>query len=504
LRPDALTGLFLFASTFLVYLKTLAPGVYGFDSAELATGVFSSGIVHPPGFPLYMLIGRVFILLPIGEVAYRLNLMSAFFASCTVVLLYLVARKLIENRLLAFAGSTIFAFSVAFWQMALVTEVYTLHTALLALCLLMVLKWDSEGDVKFLALFSFIYGLSLANHTSTILFFPGFCLMIISSRHWDWKKSWIIPCMLAVLLIGLLPYAYFPIVAQSEPVLDYTDHYDVNLSSFSGIWWMASAQTYRFFAFGYGLDEMPGEFFSFGSYLWRNFLGVGVLIGILGVSWLWRRRRWLALGLLVSFAAAVIFYANYRVIDKDTMFLPAYLIWALFVAAGLKQANDWLQNARLTGWPAAISRVAGGVLLAAMLLAGVALNWRWVDMHDAHEYEEFAESILQEAEPASIIIAPWSQAAVLEYYQIVESRRPDLMLVNRSRRYTAWYYALWKDGASRENIYSQIEMNDLEFINRHISDRTIYAVEYDPVWAAHFLFLPEGNFYRLVPAESDA
>ena len=87
LRPDALAGLFLFALTFMVYLRTLAPTVYGFDSAELATGVYSGGIVHPPGFPLYMLIGRMFILLPIGDVAYRLNLMSSFFASCTVGLL---------------------------------------------------------------------------------------------------------------------------------------------------------------------------------------------------------------------------------------------------------------------------------------------------------------------------------------------------------------------------------------------------------------------------------
>jgi hypothetical protein len=80
-------GISLFLLTFLVYLKTLAPGVFGFDSAELATGVFTQGIVHPPGYPLYLLIGKLFTFLPIRDVAYRLNLMSACFSDGRAVVL---------------------------------------------------------------------------------------------------------------------------------------------------------------------------------------------------------------------------------------------------------------------------------------------------------------------------------------------------------------------------------------------------------------------------------
>ena len=125
-------GFSLFLLTFLVYLKTLAPGVFGFDSAELATGVYTQGIVHPPGYPLYLLIGKLFTLLPVRDVAYRLNLMSAFFASLAAVILYYTIVNILGNRFAAWISVAFLAVSNYFWQMALIAEVYTPFIAFLA------------------------------------------------------------------------------------------------------------------------------------------------------------------------------------------------------------------------------------------------------------------------------------------------------------------------------------------------------------------------------------
>jgi 4-amino-4-deoxy-L-arabinose transferase-like glycosyltransferase len=501
---DALAALGLFALTLSIYLVTLAPGVYGFDSAELATGVYVQGIVHPPGYPLYMMLGKVFVSLPFGDVAYRLNLMSAFFASCTVALLYLVARQLVLSRLLALAASAFLAFSIYFWQMALIAEVYTLHTALLTLCLLMALLWCRKRKAIYLYMFALGCGLSLTNHTSAVLLLPGFVLIIIGSRSWNWKRWWVIAAMLGLFIIGLLPYAYFPIRVQANPALNYTNYYDIDLTKPSGIWWMASSQTYRVFAFGYGLTELPGELLRFGSYLWRNYLGVGVLIGLAGIYWLWRKRKMLALGLLVCFAAYVIFYINYRVIDKDTMFLPAYLIWALFIAGGLFQVHDWLKRYAAKRISASNIAIAGGTLLGVMLIGGILFNWRWVDMRGETQYQRFAEVILGRAEPDSIVIAPWSPATVLEYFQTVQGRRPDLLIINRSRRGIACFYELWKAGMSSEEILHQIEENDLQYLAQEIVQHTIYTIEYDPIWAGQYEYLPEGNYFRLAIPVGDS
>ncbi len=87
----------LFFISFVVYLKTLCPTVYVGDSGELIAAVYTLGIAHPPGYPLYCLLGKLFTFLPFGSIAFRVNLMSAFFASLTIVLVYLVVLKIQVN-----------------------------------------------------------------------------------------------------------------------------------------------------------------------------------------------------------------------------------------------------------------------------------------------------------------------------------------------------------------------------------------------------------------------
>ncbi len=70
----------------LLYWRTLAPTVFAVDSVEFTTGAYTLGLVHPPGYPTYLLLGRLFLSLPVGDFGYRLNLMSAVFGvlSCWV------------------------------------------------------------------------------------------------------------------------------------------------------------------------------------------------------------------------------------------------------------------------------------------------------------------------------------------------------------------------------------------------------------------------------------
>jgi hypothetical protein len=101
------------------------------------------------------------------------------------------------------------------------------------------------------------------------------------------------------------------------------------------------------------------------------------------------------------------------------------------------------------------------------------------------------------AAPDSVIIAPWSSAVVLEYYQVIEGQRPDLLIVNLSRNSAARYYELWLQGLSRKKIMKSIKDEEVDFINDHIQHKKVYAVEYDPVLANKFEYLPEGPVFQL-------
>jgi len=122
-----------FAVCFAVYLLTLAPTVYRLDSAELSAAAFNLGVPHATGYPLYLLLGKAFTYLPIGDVGYRLNLMSAVFAAGAVVIVYQLSFLVTKRVVTSFAVACSLGFSYYFWVSAVVAEVYTLHVFLTGL-----------------------------------------------------------------------------------------------------------------------------------------------------------------------------------------------------------------------------------------------------------------------------------------------------------------------------------------------------------------------------------
>jgi hypothetical protein len=490
--------------TFLLYLSTLAPGVVGFDSAELVTGVHTLGIVHPTGYPTYLILGKLFSYLPVGNSAYRLNLMSAFFAALTVTFLYLSIQAFTKNKIVAWTGSALFAVSNYFWQMALVAEVYTLHTFFLALNLYLVARYRESGSWKFLNMFAFVFGLSMTNHVSSLTFAPGFAWLIITSPHWEWRYLKNVIHLAFLSFLGLLPYLYLPLRASAEPALNYAQtYYNIDLTTIEGFWWMISGKAYRFYSFAYSMGQLPGEINRFLGFLWRNFFGIGVLIGMLGLIYLWKRYRNILLGLLAIFLINAFFFINYAVMDKDTMFLPAYLIWAIFSAFGILGVKTWLEDWAYQHEMPRLIHVGFVVLMFISVFPAAFLNINWLDMSNETTSADFAQEVLVNASPDATIFAPWSPAVVLEYYQLVEGQRPDLSIINRSRYNVANYYEWNKFGLSRSEIIRIIQRSELEIVKNEVAVRPVYITEYDPLIASSFDYIPEGNYFKLVSRENN-
>src|SRR5437764_11746350 len=127
----------LAAGFLLLYLRTLCPTVYLGDSGEISTAIVTGGVVHPPGYPLFSLLGRVALLLiPFGEPAFRIGCVVALAAAGAVALLYLLARELGCSAWAAGSGAAVFGASYTFWNQSTRVEVYTLHVLLACLLLL--------------------------------------------------------------------------------------------------------------------------------------------------------------------------------------------------------------------------------------------------------------------------------------------------------------------------------------------------------------------------------
>lgn len=225
-RTNYLDLFLVFFPTYFVYLLTIFPTVGTEDSGELITSAASLDIAHPPGYPLHSLLGKLFtILIPFGNIGWRVNLLSAFFGAATVTIVYLIIKKLTKNDLLAMAASLFLAFSDIFWSQSIRAEVYTLNSFFLVLIVLLLLCWHQENPRtpiaapkhKYLYLTALAYGLSLTDHHLMVLALPPIVLFVLIKNWRIITKPKIIASCLLLLIAGLSVYAYLPIRTSIAP-----------------------------------------------------------------------------------------------------------------------------------------------------------------------------------------------------------------------------------------------------------------------------------------------
>jgi tetratricopeptide (TPR) repeat protein len=221
-RRERLVGfLIVFIIVFGVYLSTLPPTVSFWDCGEFIAVSHILGVPHPPGSPLYVLIGRVvsILLSMIDEVAYRLNLLSAFSGALACALLYLVIVKIVNQwqkgemkgaeRIMlhaaAGAAALMVAFSSTFWDNSLEAEVYSPVAVVMMIVTLLALRWQDtmreEGSKKLLIVSVYLLTLSIGIHLSSMLIaLPLLIFIIVLNRESVFDKQ-LVPSMLALVAV---------------------------------------------------------------------------------------------------------------------------------------------------------------------------------------------------------------------------------------------------------------------------------------------------------------
>jgi len=429
-----------FATTLVLYLFTMAPTIYNLDSAEFTTASYTGGLVRATGYPLYLIIGRFWSHIPIGDPGFRMNLLSAVCGALTAALAARILQRFGVQKWALTGALGLLATAQYFWAMSLIAEVYTLHTAIVALIILALLRWADCPTALNLAVATFLVGLGFGNHVSTVLAAPA-CLWFVLAKAPRQALQLRALMMAAVgLFAGLSVYLYLPLVHWTQPVFNYAGWYNaagffdpIDLGTFDGLWWLVSGKAFAGVMMAYSPSELVRELGHFGAELVRAFMAIGIGPGLLGLVVVWRRDRSLGGMLILLFAVNAAFYINYRVVDKNTMFLPAYLVWALWIGFGYQWLLDWVgrrtevKNARF---------VTGATRsLQAMMVAAVffAMIWTWplVDLSNDRSARLRAEQILDSVPPNSLIIGWWDTVPLIEYMQLVEGRRQDIKALNR-------------------------------------------------------------------------
>lgn len=192
-------SLVVLLASFAFYLAGASPSIAPRDSADMAAAAYTLGVAHPPGYPLYSILGRAWMsALPIGDEAYRLAVLSCLAASFSVFAVFVSTRRRLGTWP-AFASSLVLLLSAPLWKFALIQEKYALHAMFVSLLLL------SSDDVRHIRLSAFIFGIGLVNHQSLLFWAPTF-LWLWSQRLRSFKAA--VSEMWPWVAVGLTPYLF--------------------------------------------------------------------------------------------------------------------------------------------------------------------------------------------------------------------------------------------------------------------------------------------------------
>ncbi|MDE3091537.1 MAG: DUF2723 domain-containing protein, partial [Chloroflexota bacterium] len=216
-HPDRFIGAAIFLAAAALYIRTAGPTLGGaFDSEEFQHVAYNLNIAHATGYPLYLLLGKIFAtLVPIGNVAYRMNLLSACLSAGAAVLVYLNALELTRRRLAAIATAALFATNPAVWRQAGVASVGPLHLLLVAAIVYAMLLWSAKRAPLSLALF--LIGLGLAHHRTVLLLVPAIVIFVLIVDANILRRPRDIARGLFWLVMPLSLYLFIPIFGNNTP-----------------------------------------------------------------------------------------------------------------------------------------------------------------------------------------------------------------------------------------------------------------------------------------------
>ena len=420
-------------SAFTLYCLTASPTAYWLDSSELAAAAFELGVPHPPGHPLFVLLGKLATLVvPVGSIAFRVHVACAAMMALCVWLAGRVALTLAGRRAwpAVLLGLPLLAVSFPVWFHGVRAEVYPLNAVLSILIVWLSIELWRQQKNWHVAGLALLTGLGATNHHYLIAFLgPGVLFILLSSaerRRLLWRS---LPAAIPCFFVGLVPYLMVPIRAAQFPTVRWGDP-----TSPSGLAWLVSARAFQKTAGRAARTDAVSILGNLARFLDENLSWIVVSLAVLGLVIVARRSAKLAFGLVLivafNFLSQALFDFDPHNPDVAGYFLVSTWLFAVFAITAL----DWLldlakRRASVTGWSIRVLCVGAIVLAAAIVLPE---SWRSANLSSERSTDIFAEEIYAFTPTNGIVIPSYYETSFnLWYREVAVSERPDVAVVHR-------------------------------------------------------------------------
>jgi len=529
----------ILALSLAFYVYTLSPSLGWEDAPKFPTQAYLHKLSALPwNHPIYILIGYLFTKIPVGDVAYRVNLVSAVFGSLTLVVMFSLLRLLFSSekgagenvKLVAALGATLsLMVSRTFWFHSVTTEVYIVLSFFTVAIIYCLARFDIKGETRFLYLGFFLYGLSVSVHLMTVCALPGLVIYLImmapiSSGHKGTSLN--LRRIATSGLFFLIGFSlYLGIAVKDFIYINNGIHAPLTTINFLTGGRFKANVLYATYPLYYSPLQAIG-------YHFYDFMVFGTLLGIFGIfRFLVKDIR--RFGYIFSIYASYLAFAIlYYVSDQNAFYLPALTIFAVFIGYGLLGLFGLFKTRAKVSVVAAASMA---VLLVAPVIVYHTLpdyiagldqeqrekweervifnygrrgNWelqaKWqqegrgllikhyLNPNQRGDFtaREYGESILDSLPPNSVFITgglfDWYAYALIDYLQVVENKRPDVTHI-----YWDWYLP---DDELRYRIMVRAIQSNLGkrpiFVSAPFCNRLSSALP-------SYRFLPYGLVYRI-------
>lgn len=344
--------LIFFALILFLYIIGVSPSVYGGDSGDIILASWFGGVAHPPGYPLNVILGWIFTHLPIGgTVAYRANLLAAFFQAANFLLMFFILKKMTRNYVASLLGALILAFNPLYLLYAHIIEVFQLNILLLGMATLFLLSWKDEylsskgkGN-KFLYLFFLSWGFSVFHHHTAILLGPAFLFFIYKVGNKSLFKNFLLVKAGFFFLIGIIPYVFVPFAAMRETPINWNN--PQTLGNFIRLMIRADYGTFTAANFLVGSTPLQKflQLFQYFLFVKADFSLIGLIIITFGITYtFFKERLYFGFTLLAVLISGPFFlvYAGFPISNDfytglwERFILVSYFFLTIFLGFGFK------------------------------------------------------------------------------------------------------------------------------------------------------------------------
>ncbi|MGH7625828.1 MAG: glycosyltransferase family 117 protein [Gemmatimonadaceae bacterium] len=550
--PSYLTATLVAVAIAGLYLATLAPTTALWDTSEYITAAYTMGLPHPPGNPLFVLLGRVFTILPLARsIAVRVNILAALASAASAGLWFLVTEQVLSawvaerwiRRLGAAFGALIGATAFTVWNQSVVNEkVYTVALAGIAAISWLAMRWsrdpDAPGAGRLLVLIAYLCGLGYANHMAGCLPAPAVLLAVLARRPRTLSRWRLLLACTGALALGVTPFATQPIRAAFHPPLNEGEptacRTGLHLSC------TLSAGTYKAFLFNFNREQygkpalmnrqapftaQVGMWWYYFTWQWmrdphgehpRQQLALALtflLLGIAGARLHWRHDRssaWYFITYMATVSIVLVYYLNFKygatqpsalaavereVRDRDYFFIWSFSPWGIWVALAL-----------IAAWRSCAARLGAALQRAPSLAREPDARLRAVTLAVA------APILLLAIEP---LASNWTAAsrrgdttALAFAHDLLESVEPYGVLITYGDNDTfPLWYAQDVEGIRKDVTVAVLSLLNTDWYVRGIVRRPIYpydAAHGPAIYRGRKWPMPSGSPLHMTLAQADA